>query len=1345
MENRWQIRLLGTLSLQSGAQTILRFRTHKTGALLAYLAYHQGCLHPREVLVDLLWPDASWEEGRLRLRVALSSLRHQLEPPGVARGTVLQTHRSAVGVNPAAIATDVQVFETAINDARRAGQGPERILVLQQAVGAYGGKLLPGYYEDWIEPEQRRLEGLFLEAAGDLVRALEGVEAWTQALDVAQRALRVDPLWEAGHRAVMQLQARLGHPDLAFRQYRLLKRRLQAEGESEPQEATRRQYQRIRDREENRPPDIEAEAARWTDRKAEHPTGTVLAQAGSEQTPLNAPTGTVTLLLADAGNGCGPQASADTLTPEGIRLTGILHECARRHGGYAFEIAPPPHILAFDRASEALACAVEGQRLPGYPLRMVLCTGEVSGSAEAASGSLMLRAVRMLGAGHPGQVLVSEETAGLLHPVLPAEIRLKGLGIYRLRDVDLPRRLYQVDSPPMGATDFPPLQAESEYPSHLPLRMTRYFGREAEIARLAAWVGREGARLVTLTGPAGSGKTRLALEVAQRLAQVFEGAVWFIPLADLSDPRLIADAMLAGMQLPKDAHREPLAQTMEALASHPNLLVLDNFEYLAAGGAGLVARLLAAGPALACLVTSRQPLHLEGERLYPVAPLPVPAGESPPETLCQNASVSLFVDRAQLVKPDFQVTNHNAPAVAQLCQRLEGIPLALELAAARVQAFTPEQMLQAMDQRLDWLRQSRWTGEARHRSLRAALEWSDQRLASELQRLWRRLSVFRGGWDLQAARFMGAISEIDEAISDLIASSLVQMEDTPQGIRYQMLESVREYGQAHLTLEERSALNAEHARYYTELAEQAEPGLKGAEQALWMARLQQEQGNLRAALAWSQRSAGGAAWGLRLAGALGWFWVYRGDWTEGRGWLEQLLNVPEGQAPTAERAKALSWVGHFAAWQGEHRLAQARLEESIGLHRARGDTAGLAWALYRLGFVKSVLGTAAHPCYQESRALFEAINDPDGLAQVLHDTGESDESLALYRRLENRNGMAWAQLGIGWRTAEHGDYSQGRRLMEESLAQFEALGDKGAVARTLLCLGSKGAEQGELRQAREQLERGLALFREVGNRGGAAFTVCTLGYVALQQGDDRRAQADLETALTDLQAQAYQGGISLAQFGLACVALGRGETVLARERLREAFAVMSVEWTHVFAGALACLAGILHAEGWPEQAACWYGAAAALREAEGVPMAPVEEARYRLQVASVQEALGASALANAWSQGSAMTTAEALARALTALSPDYDLAAASLPDALWVKIQPLLPPPQPKRAGRPASEARPVMRAILYVLRTGCPWKALPSRFGKASTVHALYQKWRRAGVFERMRQAGLLDVPINL
>ena len=521
MDTRCRIQLLGGLRVQQDDRVIDRFGTQKAGALLAYLAYHLEQAHPREVLAELLWPWSRPAAGRRSLRVALTSLRHQLEPPGIPARAIIQADRFAVRLNPEAVTTDVAEFTAALRGAERAASRAERVQRLAEATKLYRGYLLPGYYQDWIMPEQERLAGVYYQTVRRLSKALEEAGDLEQALDCARRAVAVDPLREEAHREVMRLLIVARQPEAALKQYEELARVLKEELGEEPSDAIQRLAERLLEA-KDRAPTARAEPL------------TPLPSARPQPARRRLPTGTVTFLLTDIeGSTRLREETGDAFDDALTTHHKLLRQQFREHGGHEVKELGDGFLVAFERPTSALACAVDAQQALArkrWPketgplrVRMAVHTGQVELMEREYRGLALHHASRVLTAGHGGQVLCSEGAAGLLRRDLEPGVRLVDLGVYQLRDVEVPERLFQVGYPGMDPEKFPPLKAHIGYGSHLPLTFTRFFGREKELAWLQKALVQPETRLVTMTGSGGCGKTRLALEAARQLLEPFKG------------------------------------------------------------------------------------------------------------------------------------------------------------------------------------------------------------------------------------------------------------------------------------------------------------------------------------------------------------------------------------------------------------------------------------------------------------------------------------------------------------------------------------------------------------------------------------------------------------------------------------------------------------------------------------------------------------------------------------------------------------------------------------------------------------------------------------------------------
>jgi predicted ATPase/DNA-binding SARP family transcriptional activator len=826
-------------------------------------------------------------------------------------------------------------------------------------------------------------------------------------------------------------------------------------------------------------------------------------------------------------------------------------------------------------------------------------------------------------------------------------------------------------------------------PRELPAPLSRFFGREAELARLATLLGPSGDRLVTIMGAGGSGKTRLALEAARRHAETWQGAIWFVRLADLTEPGRLPEAIRDGMSLPPSPSVGPLEQVVSVLRQGPALLLLDNIEHLLPEASGLIRTLLQEVATLTCLTTSRRRLDVAGERTLLLSPLPTPealSGRTEPEqllTLARCPSVQLYLDRAQAVRPDFELTPANAATVASLCRRLEGIPLALELAAARAGVLTPRQILEQLERPLSFLVRRGPAAEARHRSLSATLAWSYELLSPEVQRFFARLSVFRSGWRLESAETVCQEPRALDYLEDLQNSSLVLAEHEADTHRFRMLKSVWEYAEAQVPAEERAILARRHAAHYLALAEAAEPALTGRQAKHWLQRLEQEHDDLRAALAWMVERED-ASMGLRLAGALVHFWDMRRHLAEGRTWLAAVLALPGATRFADLRAKALYGAGLLARRQAEDEEAKAYWAESLAIRQQLGDRQGTAEVL-------------------EAQAELAGDWEAPATWALL------EECLGIYRGLGDQRGIASALSKMGWVTAARGDQTSGHAFYQRALAIYRELGDDSGQAETLSGLGQLAYWQGDLSSARAHLEESLAIQRELENQWGCSDTAFHLGWVAFAQGDHEGTMSLWkETQATDLERMGKAGCVTLA---LSRLAAARGDTESARvlyaelvsageellrarayedlltrapedllarvplpgHRLILAYTLLAlgdaarqeggyekaeglykrslVLQRHMADrdGMAACLervAGVRRVLGQPDLAARLFAAAAALRGGSGTPVALLDVDQNEQQIAAVRAALGGEALSVAWAAGRALPLEQAIAEVL---------------------------------------------------------------------------------------------------
>jgi len=794
---------------------------------------------------------------------------------------------------------------------------------------------------------------------------------------------------------------------------------------------------------------------------------------------------------------------------------------------------------------------------------------------------------------------------------------------------------YGISAPPepqfSSAALIPQYQAHGpqSQASNLPATLAGFFGREKEQAELAA-LFEGGSRLVTLVGPGGAGKTRLALALAQNIRPRFSDGVWLVALAAISDPALVAAEVAGVLSVREEAGRPIQATTATYLKSKSLLLVLDNCEHLIDACAELVANLLAAAPGLRVLATTQEPLEVAGEQVFRVASLPVPDPGSAltGAALDGFAAVQLFVERGRACKRDFALTDQNARAVVDICARLDGLPLAIELAAARLSALSPEAIAGRLDDRFRLLTGGPRTALARQKTLRAALDWSYDLLVEPERLLLRRLGVFAGGCTLEAAETVCAAEGIEawevlDLLAALVNKSLVQTVETQDETRYRLLETVRQYSaERRDQAGEGAALMGRLLAWSLALAQEAAHSLRGPEQARWLARLETELDNLRASLGWSMESPARAGEGLALAGLLGDFWSVRGHFSEGRRWLEQALALAHSpDAGVLARAEAAA--GKLAHSMGDYTAARTHLEAALSLQRQRGDDAGASDTLRRLGSVAN-----RQSRYEQAQALYR-------------------QSLDLATAQQDRWGMAAAHNNLGMVADTRGEHEEAAREYNAALAIFREAQDHGNVASVLNNLGTLAREQGDRAAAASYFTEALGILRTLDDKPRIAAASSNLGSVALEEGNFAAAQASYDESLALGRSIGDRAIVALACHSLGRVLLAYGDTVRAAPYFRESLELNeSLGDMESLAATLEEVARVLSDTGDQLGAATLLGATSAVRTDLNVPLPLDFRTDHEQLVKAVQTGLGDEQYAAAWQTGAELhaTAAAAFAR-----------------------------------------------------------------------------------------------------
>ena len=956
------------------------------------------------------------------------------------------------------------------------------------------------------------------------------------------------------------------------------------------------------------------------------------------------PTGTVTFLFTDIeGSTKLAQQYPDAMPALLARHHEILNQCMQIHHGFVFQIVGDSFSVAFHSASDALNAALETQRSlhneSWSPMPIKVRMGIHTGTAQLISNSFQTEysgyatlalTQRIMSAGHGGQVLLSSTTRELVRDSLPTNSDLLDLGEKRLKDLLRPEHLYQLNTSGLP-TNFSPLKTLDFFPNNLPTQLTTFIGREKEIAELKQELDEN--RLITLTGSGGTGKTRLSLQVAADLLEKFEHGVWFVELAPLTDPELIPQTILSTIGISEQQGKTPIEILKEYLLEKSTLIVLDNCEHLIEASAQVVNTLLNASLHLKIMASSREALGVKGELSYPVPSLKLPDIKHLPviELLSQYEAVRLFIDRASLVSPHFDVNKNNAPAIAQICSRLDGIPLAIELAAARVKMMSVEQISARLDDRFRLLTGGARTALPRQQTLRALIDWSYDLLTENERLLLRRLSVFVGGWTLEAAEevcvgqddtsYSQGILPYDilDLLTQLVNKSLVVViEHSQRGeTRYRMLETIRQYAREKLLEAGGSEIGRDkHLAYFVKLTKQAEPELYRSNQLQWLNRLEDEIDNLRMAMEWALEM--DVESGLRIA-AIPWrFWQARGRALEIGEWLEQLLEHYDKVDPL--RVQALAVDSFCILRQGNFPEALKVAKQSLQMARTLSDKQLEAFSLSFLGICTVLQGNLEDgiPLLEQSLAIYRALGDKIGQANVMewlsvsnpdliHGIAFAKESIGLFRELGNLLGIVTSLCSLARLTIWSGDFSSPAPWLEEALSISRQLGDQFNEAQALSMYGNLAYWRGNYQQALAYYEERIMLCEKIGDHYQNLWSHVFMAYAFLGQGDIQRAREMFQDSIRSTQKADLMIALVFAVEGIASLYVNQNQ---------------------------------------PERAAHLFAWADVMRDKIGDHRPPVEQASVERDLAIIHSNLTDSAFASLSTEGQMMTVEEAVKLAL---------------------------------------------------------------------------------------------------
>ena len=1000
------------------------------------------------------------------------------------------------------------------------------------------------------------------------------------------------------------------------------------------------------------------------------------------------PTGTATLLLADVeGSTRLWETQPEEMTAAFARLDHALCDLVSAHGGVrpVEQGEGDSFVAAFARASDAVVCALELQRAPLAPIRLRIGvhTGEVQLRDEGNYiGATINRAARIRDLAHGGQTVLSGTTEDLVADVLPADAWLTDLGRHELRGVPHPERVVQLCHPDLR-NDFPPLRTTSTVVSHnLPVQLTNFVGRGAQMTDLEKLLVDN--RLVTLTGAGGAGKTRLAVEIAARIAAEFRDGVWYVDLAPVTHPGVVTVAVARALGLPDQPGRSTMDTLLRFVRDRQMLVVLDNCEHLLDASAELVVALLGAAPGLTLLATSREPIGVAGEVSWRVPSLSVP-----------DEAIELFVDRARRARPDFAVEADNASAVGEICRRLDGMPLAIELAAARVRALSVAEILEGLHDRFRLLTGGARTAVRRQQTLRASVDWSHALLTEPERVLFRRLAVFLGGFDLDAAQTVAGGGDVEryqvlDQLSLLVDKSLVVADDSGGRTRYRLLETVRQYAAEKLGESgEADAVRARHRDYYTSFAALRRAG---REQLIEQAEIEID--NLRAAFGWSRENSD-VELALALASSLQPLWQARGRLREGLAWFDAALSDLDAQHPgvaPAVRARALVDRAMLAVWVGAADcLSQA--QQALSIAREVDDPALLVRALTACGLIAATVSVElARPYFAEAVGLARALDDRWRLSQILAhqaiaavSAGDpitaralAEEGRDLAEAIGDRFRSRQCRYCLGMAQVFQGDLVGATAQFGELVAEAQAAHDGLVEVQSLAGQGMGLACQGDAAAARAAADAAIEAAAELGG------FYAVMGYAALATAalaaDDVAAAQEAIEACPDLSALSQMAApqrvisawaalargdlvagrrwadeavtsatgyyLSAALLMRARVAIAQGEPEQGECDAHDALACAAdVEAYLPIPDILECLAGLAGQDGSHREATRFLGAAHAIRQRRGAVRLKVFDAGYQASVAALLNTLGDKDFDSAWAEGAAMSTEEAIAYA----------------------------------------------------------------------------------------------------
>jgi predicted ATPase/DNA-binding SARP family transcriptional activator len=1091
-------------------EATVEINRRKEIALLVYLAV-TAQRHSRDELAEMLFGRQDREHARANLRQTLSLLRNAIGKDHLGADRFGAWLPSGKG-----LWIDVTEFQRLLKKGQTADMQGDLSAAsshLTKAAELFRGEFLSSFYlkdstafEDWQLMMQ---ESLRSQQITTLQHLAEIHEVWGQyelSIEYGRKLLALDPLEESVHRQLMRLYNLTGQRFEALRQYEKCRLMLKRELEEEPEEETERLREHIASRKV-----LPGAKWRWENNRG-------------SSTLLHSKTHPETVLFLFA------QITA-TGEEQSIQQEVRLREAIVKERGHILEKGDRMLCAVFRTADAAMRAAINAQihaRAIDSGFRMVLLA-ESRANQQEPSSMLVERAEMYLEILHSGQVLLNETAAELTSNRENLDgMTLRCLGAHRLKDLGSAQVLYLLEHQNLPQ-ELQPLVTLDSRPNNLQTQPTPFIGREKELAAVIAALRSDKVQLLTLTGTGGTGKTRLALQAAAGLYERFEQGLFFVELAALREPNHVIGAITTTMNVLEtgDEGRSLLETLKDYLVSKRLLLLLDNFEHLLSA-APQVAELLASCPQLKVLATSREALHLRVERVFPVPPMQIPSRGQPVEVMRRCEAIRLFAERAAAVRPTFELNEENVEAVAETCIRLDGLPLAIELAATRIRVLTPKTLLTKLKSRLNLLKGGPRDLPERQQTLRSEIDWSFEMLEPEERRIFMRLSIFPAGCTLDAVKAVCPIAgedlDIFSNLSSLAEKNLVRLVEVNGVSRYRMLETIREYARERLEeSDDLHVIEPQFARYFLRFAEQSKPELYGPDQMQWFERIENEYGNIRAALTWlyDRRELED---GLRLAGALGWFWFRRARFSEGQRWLELFYNAAHKDGPPGLRAQSAYFLGWLKLCVGRafwgNPEGKRFFRESLRLWREVGNQQGIALSQVWLGWKDDIEGEEDCMIADQSVAIAKKTGDPWTIAWCLkvayshlrrqdrdlsHRRAALEEAIALARQTKDPFLISQALNGMGHVFAWIGELEAAETWYLDSLRIAREIDDSWSILDNINCLGDGYLGLGQILKAKEMFTEGLHLAMDLGAKAYLAWFIGGFFGLARREGRSKRA------------------------------------------------------------------------------------------------------------------------------------------------------------------------------------------------------------------------------------------------